>query len=68
MRCALTSDEGTAYQWAKVVDVQGRVVQQVMGSSEAGVTGFDVHKLPAGLYQVQLFDGVRLTTQRITKQ
>lgn len=56
------------YEWVKVTDSQGRVVEQRHRTTEAGVTTFDLKALPAGLYQVQLFDGQRLSTQRLLKE
>ncbi|MGY3091177.1 hypothetical protein ACVWYF_004243 [Hymenobacter sp. UYAg731] len=56
------------YEWVKVTDAQGRVVTQRHRSDEAGITMFDLKAMPTGLYQVQLFDGQRLTTQRLLKE
>nr|WP_236668847.1 T9SS type A sorting domain-containing protein [Hymenobacter rubidus] len=48
--------------------MQGRTVLDQKATSTTGITTFDVHDLPAGLYQVQLFDGQKLTTQRLQKE
>ncbi len=61
-------DETTHYQWAKVVDSQGRVVQEKQADNLAGISELNLSALPTGLYQVQLFDGTRLTTQRVVRQ
>ena len=58
----------TRYPWVKVTDAQGRVVLQRQSEEATGVTGFDVKGLPTGLYQVQLFDGKKLTTQPLVKE
>ncbi|GAB3854795.1 hypothetical protein GCM10028822_25080 [Hymenobacter terrigena] len=58
----------TRYPWVKVMDAQGRVVLQRQSEAATGITGFDVKGLPTGLYQVQLFDGKKLTTQPLVKE
>ena len=58
----------TRYPWVKVMDAQGRVVLQRQSEAATGITGFDVKALPTGLYQVQLFDGKKLTTQPLVKE
>ena len=57
----------TRYQWVKVRNLLGRVLLEQQATPEAGITTFDVRELPAGLYEVQLFDGEKLTTQRLQK-
>lgn len=56
------------YQWVKVLDNLGRVVAQQQGNGETGVTSLSLKKLPVGLYLVQLFDGQRLSMQRLVKE
>lgn len=58
----------TNYQWVKVRNIQGQLLLDQQSSSAAGITSFDVHTLPPGLYEVQLFDGERLTSQRLVKE
>lgn len=64
---AVQSDVPTVYQWVKVLNLQGRTVLDRKAADGKGVQSFDVHELPAGLYEVQLFDGRKLTTQRLQK-
>lgn len=64
----IAADPDVSYQWVKVRDAQGREVPAQLSSPEAGLTRLDLRKLPTGLYQVQLFDGVQLTTRRVIKQ
>ena len=56
------------YAWVKVTDTQGRVVLQESSQTAAGITRFDLKALPTGLYDVQLFDGKQLTSQRLVKE
>ncbi len=56
------------YQWVKVLDHLGRVVAQQQNENGAGVTVLSLKKLSTGLYLVQLFDGQRLSTQRLVKE
>ena len=63
----LTAPEGTRYEWAKVYDLQGRMVQEVQPNDERGVNGLDLGPLPAGMYNVQLYDGKRTSSQRVLK-
>lgn len=57
----------TRYQWVKVMNLQGRVVLNQKAAADKSITSFDVRDLPAGLYEVQLFDGQKRTTQRLQK-
>ena len=57
----------TRYQWVRVLNLMGTEMLRQPADSEAGITRFDVRELPAGLYEVQLFDGKKLTTQRLQK-
>lgn len=65
---AVQPDTPTRYQWVKVLNLQGRVLLDQKASSTTGITSFDVRDLPAGLYEVQLFDGNKLTTQCLQKE
>jgi hypothetical protein len=56
------------YEWVKVLDGQGRLVSEQHASNPAGVTSFDLKALPAGLYQVQLFNGQELVQERLVKE
>ena len=56
------------YAWVKVTDSQGRTLLEQKASDEAGVKAFTLQAFPAGLYQVQLFDGKQLSTQRLVKE
>ena len=58
----------TRYQWVKVLNLQGRVVLDQQTTAAEGITAFDVQALPMGLYEVQLFDGKKLTTQRLQRE
>lgn len=65
---AVQSDVPTVYQWVKVLNLHGRTVLDQKADSASGIRSFDVRDLPAGLYEVQLFDGKQLTTQRLQKE
>ncbi|WP_425556408.1 T9SS type A sorting domain-containing protein [Hymenobacter saemangeumensis] len=60
--------ENLRYEWVKVLDLQGRIVEERQSKEAVGVTSFNVKAIPNGLYQVQLFDGKRLSTQRLVKE
>lgn len=65
---AIAKEATTAYAWAKVMDAQGQLKQEQRATLPQGITSLDVSALPAGIYLVQLFDGQRLTTQRLVKE
>ena len=67
-RVAVQSDVPTRYEWVRVLNLQGRVVLEQSVTAPEGVNTFDVQALPMGLYQVQLFDGKKLITQRLQKE
>lgn len=48
--------------------MQGRTVVEQRAVVGTGITHFDISQLPAGLYEVQLFDGKQLTRQRLVKE
>ena len=56
------------YQWVRVVDLHGVVQREAQAPTAAGITELSLAGLPTGIYAVQLFDGERLTTQRVIKQ
>lgn len=67
-RVSVQPDVPVRYQWVKVLNLQGRVVLDQRATDAAGITTFDVQALPMGLYEVQLFDGQKLTTQRLQRE
>lgn len=64
----IVGHNGERYEWAKVNDAQGRTLLQAAGNAGGSVTHLDLKALPVGLYQVQLFDGKQLTSQRLVKE
>ena len=44
------------------------MTQEPGNATDAGVTNFDLKFPPTGIYEVQLFDGKRLTQKRIAKE
>ncbi len=64
----IVAHNGERYEWAKVTDAQGRTLLQTTGNAGGSVTRLDLKALPAGLYEVQLFDGKQLTSQRLVKE
>ena len=56
------------YEAVKVLDIRGSVVASFAATQAEGVTRFDITELPPGLYQVQLFSGGRLESQRLVKE
>ncbi len=64
----IQTSQPARYQWVKVVSMADRVLYEQRAATEAGVSSFDVQALPTGLYEVQLFDGSKLLTQRLIKE
>jgi hypothetical protein len=56
------------YDAVKVLDIQGRIVVEKQATQQSELKAFDVKALPAGLYQVQLFNGGRMEAQRLVKE
>lgn len=63
----IAATEGATYQWLRLVNSQGTLLLERKGGAES-VQSFDVSEYPRGLYQVQLFDGKKLTTERLVKE
>lgn len=58
----------TSYQWLKVYDMTGNLRYEDHNKAAEGIKSFNIRSLATGLYQIQLFDGERLTTQRLVKE
>jgi|GEM_PF-5170913 len=65
---SIGQQENVHYQWVKIIDAQGRTVTEVHATAAAGITSFDLKNLPAGLYQVHLFNGKQIVRERVIKQ
>ncbi|MDO7875778.1 T9SS type A sorting domain-containing protein [Hymenobacter sp. ASUV-10] len=56
------------YQGIEVRNLQGKLLLERRTSSAEGITNFDVQALPTGLYEVRLFDGTAVVTQRLVRE
>lgn len=61
-------EEGSAYQWVRVLDVQGMPLREVRITGRESLRALSLAGLPAGLYAVQLFDGKRIITRHLAKE
>jgi len=64
----IRASQSARYQSVKVMNVNGHVLYEKQADTAAGLSSFDIRFLPMGLYEIQLFDGARLTTRRITRE
>ena len=65
---SVQANQSVRYEWVKVTDVQGRLVLEQHAAGAEGISRFDLSKAPMGIFEVQLFDGKRLTQKRISKE
>ena len=64
----IQADAATRPQQVKVFDAQGSLRIERHSDDPAGIQSFDLKDLAPGIYLVQLFDGKRLTSQRLVKE